>query len=118
NVPDPAELVKHAAKLGLEHDDDRDDDEGGGVLEQPRKYDEVEERGDDTDDRQQDEADHDLRPLSPTKQPQHQIENYRDHGDVEDLCNAEVADDVAQLQEKLLNRTHASVRNNDAISAT
>jgi hypothetical protein len=97
-VPDPAQLVQHPAQLWLEHDDDGDDDVEGGVPEKPRQEDEVELRGDDSDDRQQDETHDDLRALGASEQPQHEIKYDRDHRDVEHLDDAQMADHVVQLR--------------------
>jgi len=107
DVPEAAQLVERPAQLGLEHDDDRDDDEGRGVLEQPREKDQVELRGDHAGDRQQDEADEDLRTLGAAQQAQQLVEDEGDHRHVDHLDQAEVTDDLAELLEELLHYSPA-----------
>jgi len=100
-MADPPKLVQHPPQLRLEHDDDGDDDVESGVLEQPREKHQVELRGDDADDRQQDEADDDLGALRATQQPQQQIKDHGDNCDVEHLDDPKVADHIAELLEEL-----------------
>jgi hypothetical protein len=56
--------------------------------------------------------------LSSPQQPQQQVQNDSDYRDVEELDQAEVADDIAKLLEELLDGfSHPSVPNKEAISA-
>src|SRR5207302_6959747 len=90
-----------------------DDDEKRGVAEEPRQQDQIERRGDNADDREQDEADQDLRALGPSEQAEQLIEHEGHHGHVDELDRADVPDDLSELHPELLD--HAA--NKPAISA-